>query len=219
MENHLFTEDFAKRFKKSYAYKMGGSQTIVLPNGQRFTFNDRQYYSGRGAKYNSSIRHDNRGDVIVTEAQVADAIKEELERAEKIKQLELEELAYNNRVEEARKNGIYGIAHYEYGDFIELSIQEKANNIFDATRLAATLKISIEDAELLKSNGKTYVFAESEDGNIYELYHPSLSCNSLSICVSIATPERIAEFNSQEWQSAPYAALLGQTSKTNHFVC
>ncbi len=38
-------------FKQTYSYKMGGTQTVVLPNGQGKYFDDRALYSGRGAKY------------------------------------------------------------------------------------------------------------------------------------------------------------------------
>lgn len=30
-------------FKKSYSYKMGGTQTVVLPNGKSRSFDDREY--------------------------------------------------------------------------------------------------------------------------------------------------------------------------------
>jgi hypothetical protein len=91
---------------------------------------------------------------------------------------------------------------------------------FNFEKLAKTLKISIKDAELLQSEGKTYVFAQSEDGNVYELYHGCLFDGKIeTVYVGIATPERIAEFKPSQWQSAPYAGLVGQTSNNNHFVC
>lgn len=114
----------------------------------------------------------------------------------------------------------YNLTPCEYGgSYVELSEEESRMRIFDAKRLSVTLRILESDAELLKSTGKTYVFAKSSDGLIYELYHPSLSCNRLSIHVSIATPDRISEFDSADWQAAPFAPLVGQTKKSNHFVC
>ena len=213
------TSDFAARFKQSYSYKMGGTQTIVMPDGQRFYFDDRQYYNGRGAKYNSSIRHDMIGDVVITQERV-DAVMLQMAANE---QRRLDMIAENNASEErivlAKKSGVYSINECESGRYIELSEDESEHRYFDAARLASTLGITVEDASLLKSRGKTYVFAKSQDGNIYELYHASLSCNPLNIWISIATPERVAEFNPEKWQSAPYAAALGQTIKPNHFVC
>lgn len=198
---------------------MGGTQTIVFPDGQRFEFDDREYYSGRGAKYNSSIKHDLKGDIIVSESELKEALKAERERAKRIKQIEREQKAKTKRITEAKNKGVYSLKTYDYGTFVELSQEESTGRYFDADRLAATLRISKSDALLLNSEGKTYVFAKSADGNTYELYHSDLSCNNLSISVEVATPERIAKFIPTEWQSAPFARLVGQTSNDNHFVC
>lgn len=66
MKNSEKFEKAFNYFKKSYAYKMGGTQTVVLPNGKSKSFDDRQYYSGRGAKYNNSVKHDALGIVKVS---------------------------------------------------------------------------------------------------------------------------------------------------------
>lgn len=214
-----FTIEFAKQFKLPYSYKMGGTQTVVMPNGERFEFNDKETYSGRGAKYNSSINYHIIGDIVVSKKQVSAAIKIQKEREKRIKIVQKENKAEIKRIENAKKAGIYSVKLSEYGNYIELSQEEIYGNFFDEKRLAETLKISIEDADLLNSEGKTYVFAKSEDGNTYELYHPSLQCNHLSISFNIATAERIAKFKPENWQSAPYADMVGQSSKNNHFVC
>jgi hypothetical protein len=211
---NTLTRDFAKAFKKSYTCKMGGVQTIIFPNGQKFVFDDREYYSGRGVKYNSSIRHDN-FEVVVTIKELKTRITLEKERQKRYKENEKLQKAYNKRTAEALKSGIYLIEN----GYVALTGDEKGNCIFDAKRLAKTLKISIKDAELLNSEGKTYVFAKSEDGNTYELFHPSLDCNPLSIHVSVSSTERMFQFDHAKWASAPYAELVGQTENTNHFVC
>ncbi len=127
--------------------------------------------------------------------------------------------ATNERIAAAAKAGVYSIKKEEYGTFVELSDEEIYGRYFDAKRLSTTLDISIEDAEMLNSKGKTYVFAKTEAGSTIELYHADLSCNYLSISISEASPERVAEFEPKDWQSAPYAHLVGQTSAANHFVC
>ena len=38
-------------FKQSYSYKMGGTQTVCLPNGKTQYFDDREYYNGRNIIY------------------------------------------------------------------------------------------------------------------------------------------------------------------------
>jgi hypothetical protein len=216
LKNLAITEELAVYFKQSYSVKMGGTQTVVFPNGESFYFNDKEYYSGRGAKYNSSIRHQNLGDVLVSKEELKDYVARLNEIAKIKKENAKTKKAMELRIKQAKKDGIYFIKE---NGFVELEEKEWYNRTFDAKRLANTLKISEADAELLYSEGKTYVLAKSEDGNTYELYHSDLSCNHLAIHVSIATPEIIAEFKPQEWQNAPFAHLVGQTNNNNHFVC
>lgn len=202
-------------------YKMGDLITLTVGDNV-VTHDTREYYSGRGAKYNSSIKH-GKIDVVMTEKELNKAYKPIAARIREQKQSV--RLHIKNKKEKAARvllaanEGVYNLVTSEYGTFVELSDKESEGKYFDTERLAKTLKISVADAELLNSHGKTYVFAKSEDGNTYELYHSSLSCNPLNISVSIAKPERIAEFIPDEWQSAPYAGFLGQTTKANHFVC
>jgi len=80
-----YTTEFAAKFKQNYAYKMGGSQTIQLPNGQQFEFNDKEYYGGRGGKYNTGIKHDNKGLIVITRKQLSAVLKAERERKARIK--------------------------------------------------------------------------------------------------------------------------------------
>jgi len=204
-------------FKRSYAFKMGGTQTVILPSGKSKFFDDREYYSGRGAKYNDSIKHDIIGDVRVSLKEYSAFLKELKEREQRQLNLQKEAEEKRARIKQAKEAGIYNFepdSHY-----LELSEDEIVNNYFDAKRLAKTLGISIEDASLLSSEGKTYVFAKSADGKTYQLYHPDLSCNELSINVSIASPERIAKFKHEDWVKAPFAHLVGQSENKNHFVC
>lgn len=221
MKNSEKTEQAFSYFKKSYSYKMGGTQTVILPNGKSKQFDDREYYAGRGAKYNRSIKHDEIGNVRITRKEYSAFLKM-LKVREESKTINLRKAAEKAaRIENAKSKNIYSleVAGPDGGYYVELSDDEIYNHHFDAKRLSRTLKISVEDALLLNSTGKTYVFAKSTDGKTYRLYHSSLDCNNLSIHVSIASPEQIAEFNHEEWASAPYAELLGQTDKKNHFVC
>lgn len=218
MRNLEITIDTAKFFKRSYSCKMGGTQTIVFPGGETFDFDDRDYYSGRGAKYNSSIRHDSI-NVIVTVSELKAYEKRLRDQDKAIKLRAKEQAAYNKMVADAAKAGVYSLNYTEGMDWVNLSREESEGRYFDEKRLAATFKISVEDAQLLNSKGKTYVFAKSEDGNTYMFYHASLDWNSLAISFKIATPELMSRFDHKEWASAPYADLLGQTDNKNHFVC
>jgi len=221
----VITLEIAKNFKLPYNKKMGGTQTIVMPDGQRFYFDDRDYYKGRGASYNSASMHDYKGEIIVTQDELEIMIEslEERERLNKAirEQREKEATEKKQRMETAEKQGKYSIMRYDYGTFVELSDEEIFNKTFDAQRLANTLNISVHDAELLKSEGKTYVYAETTDGNIIELYHSDLCLNSLSISVNFKAKEIFNQKLSEResWVNAPFAKEVGQTESLNHFVC
>lgn len=220
-----YTSTFASQFKMPYAKKMGGTQTIVMPDGERFYFDDRDYYKGKGAKYNNDNMHHYIGEVIVTQEQ-ADLLELELEEQRKRNEAirierEREAEEKRQRLESAKKAGIYNIVRYDYGTFVELSDEERLSRTFDAQRLANTLNISESDCELLKSEGKTYVYATTKDGNIIELYHSDLSMNHLSISVNYKGEslfnKKLSERES--WVNAPFAKEVGQTEHLNHFVC
>jgi hypothetical protein len=208
-------------FKKPYDYKMGGTQTVVLPNGKSKEFDDRSYYSGLGAKYNSGIRHDIKGEVNVSRKQYSEFLKMLKERELIITENQRRLNDRNFRIESAKSKGIYSVDGdlTDGGVYIELSNEEVATNTFDSKRLANTLDISIEDVELLKSKGKTYVFARTYYGETVRLYHASLDCNDLSIHVEKVSQKEVDKFNHDEWLNAPFSKKLGQTNNKNHFVC
>lgn len=215
INNLPVTEELAKKFKKSYSYKMGGKQTIKFPCGTKFEFDDREFYSGRGSKFNNTIKHQDLGIIEVTKKELRAYVQELNAREKSRKEALKKEKEKNSRILKAEKEGIYTI---DSEGFLELSDKEIFGKTFDANRLANTLKISVEDAELLKSIGKTYVFAKS-DGKIYQLYHSSLTAgNNLNIHIKNIEIEKVLEFQ-KEWVHGAYAHLEGQTNKENHFVC
>lgn len=218
MKNTERYERAFRNFKKAYACKMGGTQTVILPNGKSRHYDDRKYYEGRGAKYNKSIRHDIIGEVRVSRKAYSEFVKwlRDME-ASRVAMLEERKL----RAEKTAKAMAMGFYDISESGWVELSEQEMEGKYFDADRLAATLGISEEDARLLKSTGKTYVFAKSNDGNTYLLYHPSLQCNGLNISVEVASKEMVESFTNERenWNNAPYAFEVGQTDRENHFVC
>lgn len=211
------TEAQAKQFKRRYSYKMGGKQTLTFPNGQRFEFNDKEYYSGRGAKYNASIRHEDLGEIKISKKEVSVFFKAERERVAQVREALKERKAREKKYAEAKKQGLYAIE----GAFVLLSDEEATSRGFDAERLANTLGISVEDANLLYSVGKTYVYARQSNGNIIELYHPDLSCNYLSISIDFDANEKFAakQKDRDSWVNAPFAGLVGQSDNINHYVC
>lgn len=208
-------------FKKEYNYKMGGEQTVILPNGKEKYFDDRKYYQGRGEKYNDTIKHD-KFVVKVSKKEYTAFLKQLKEKEIAKAKYKEEKKLKESRILQANKEGIYSIICTENGStYIELSDKEIFDKIFDEKRLAKTLNIKVEDAILLKSIGKTYVFAKVNNSNkILELYHSDLSCNNLSIHFSEINEERMKEFNHEKWLNAPYARTLGMSNENkNHFVC
>lgn len=210
-----FTEQFAKTFKRPYAYKMGGTQIVVMPNGQEFKFDDREYYRGRGAKYNASIRHDDKGRIVIPQSEVTAQLRLEREYKKRCQEAARLRAEAEKRYKANKAAGVYGLTD----GIIELSPEESYKHTFDPERLAKTLDISVGDARLLFSTGKTYVFAKTSDGRTLELYHADLECNSLSIFVEEVTPEHVATFNHDKWAAAPYSEEVGMTDAPNHFVC
>lgn len=100
-------------FKNSYSCKMGGTQTVSLPNGKEKHFDDREYYSGRGAKYNSSIRHDEKGLIKVSRKEYSDFLKILKERDLKMKQAVILRAENVKRYEKLKSQGLYGIKNEE----------------------------------------------------------------------------------------------------------
>lgn len=217
-------EQYASTLKSKYSMGETIDISVKLKDGSVISFqkDNRRYYEGRGAKYNKNIKH---GEIIETltlsefnkkYSEIFGTPKQIAERNKARAVYKKEQKEKRNRIVEAEKSDIYSIKD----NYVELSDAEYYGRSFDAERLAKTLDISVEDALLLNSQGKTYVFAKQKStGKILELYHPSLDCNELSIYVGEATPERLKEFNHKEWANAPFAGLVGQTSNENHFVC
>ena len=204
-----------------YFYKMGGTKTLIVDNKQVLFLEQKDIYRGRGNKYNTSIRYDEQTYNITSEQleEYKKLIgKKKYEEQKRLVLINKEFKQKQKRIFEADKKGVYSI----YNNIIELSESEQEFNTFNPSKLAETLNINISDALLLKSSGKTYVFAKKLDNSeIIELYHADLSCNPLNIHVSKPTEERIKEFkeNHSTWLNAPYSHLLGQTENKNHFVC
>ena len=121
MKRTQLTESAFSFFKKSYAAKMGGTQTVVLPNGKSKSFDDRNYYSGRGAKYNNSINHSILGEVKVSKKEYSEFLKFMKERENVAKARLLAQKEKEARVQKAKENGIYSIeASHSGGFYVEL---------------------------------------------------------------------------------------------------
>lgn len=220
MKSIIITEETAKKFKVTYSKKMNGTQKVEFFNGQIFEFNDKEFYTGRGSKYNNSSMHEHI-NVFVTKKMYNDYLKEQRETKKRISLIFKERKERDLRVKQAEKDGIYSLTTNENGTtFVELSNNEQDKCYYNPERLAKTLNISVDDAKLLFSRGKTYVFAKVIDSEeVILLYHPSLFCNRLSISIDKNQNEKFKEFTKENWFNAPFAEEVGNTFKENHFVC
>lgn len=216
MKNTVKFERAFNYFKKEYTYKMGGTQEVVLPNGKSKSFDDREYYSGRGSKYNKSINHDALGIVKVSRKEYSEFLRILKNRLE-LKTLRIEEQQKEvEKVKIADEKGVYNI---DDNGYISLTDNERDSRIFNAEKLSKTLGISVDDALLLNSSGKTYVFAKQTAGKkTFQLYHASY-CNDLSIHVEEVSDKDVTDFKESWGDHGQFAGMLGQTNFKNHFVC
>ena len=54
---------------------MGGTQTVVIEGLGEYYFDDRDYYSGRGKKYNNDSIHEHLGNILITKTEFDDRVK------------------------------------------------------------------------------------------------------------------------------------------------
>lgn len=54
---------------------MGGTQTVVIEGLGEYYFDDRDYYSGRGKKYNNDFIHEHLGNIQVTKAEFDERVQ------------------------------------------------------------------------------------------------------------------------------------------------
>jgi hypothetical protein len=122
----------------------------------------------------------------------------------------------------ADKLGVYPVAIDSWALHIALPTNECRGRYFDANKLANTLMLQPEEVELLKSEGKTYLFKTNALGYRIQLFHADLSCNDLHIAVifeNIEEKEKKFKENKDKWLNAPYARKLGQSDDPDHYVC
>lgn len=74
-ESILFYQEHPECFKHSYSKRMGGTQTVVIEGLGEYYFDDRDYYSGRGKKYNNDFIHEHLGNIQVTKAEFDERVQ------------------------------------------------------------------------------------------------------------------------------------------------
>jgi hypothetical protein len=203
----FYTENAATYFAVSFNKKMGGTQTITFEDNfiEEIKIDKREYYQGRGAKYNSASMHEHI-NVFISKAYFEEKVNYRAKsffNRQKEEQLKKKEL-----IQFCQKNGLNEKNYTEKsscGIYFDRSKQKEVE---------AELNVDLSD--FFAANGKTYFFAESRIG-LVQFYHN----NRQSYSFDFTTEERRNEFyaNRESWVSAPYAYLVGQTNNQNLFVC
>lgn len=186
---------------------MGGTQTITFEDDflPSIELDKREYYTGRGAKYNSNSMHEHI-DVFVTKKAFDSKVKiraNEIFTYEKT-QAEAKKVLKNFCKENDLNIKNYS-AFYNGTAFFEDDKKSEIEN-----------ELNIDLTEFFNAGGKTYFFAETKLG-LLMFYHN----HRQSYSFEIVTEEKRQEFanNRESWVNAPYASEVGQTENENLYVC
>jgi hypothetical protein len=203
----FYTANAATYFAASFNKKMAGTQVIRFEGDflPQVKIDKREYYSGRGAKYNTCSMHEHI-DVCILRSVFDEKVNS---RAKMLFERQKENIRANKQIKYFCKVHKLNASNYNgsgisglYFSFSKKSEIEK--------------ELGIDLTEFFNATGKTYFFAESKIGLLL-FYHN----HRQSYSFSIVTEEKRAEFSSnrKSWVSAPYAGVLGQTENIDLYVC
>lgn len=203
----FYTENAATYFTASFNKKMGGTQTITFEDNfiPEIKVDKRDYYQGRGAKYNSASMHEHI-NVFISKAAFNEKVNNrakmlfERQKEENTRRMELRQFC--------QKHGLNAKNYTQKGSCgIYFSPENKS---------AIELELNVNITDFLNASGKTYFFAESKIGLIC-FYHN----HRQSYSFDFATEEEKNKFDTdrERWITAPYSYLVGQTNNKNLFVC
>jgi hypothetical protein len=199
-------------FKEGYSKKMGGTQKIVFENDflPSISFDDREYYQGRGKKYNSSSMHQHI-DVYVSKHEFETRIKTEAKASfKRMKEFKKEEIVRKNNFKKLCTELGVEKSNYTSAYGNELYFEPK-----NASKIEIELEVDID--AFMESTGKTYFFANSPKLGLLMFYHNHRQSFSFSKC----DEEYLNEFKKDRnsWVNARYAHLLGDVTNENLYVC
>lgn len=185
----FYTENPGVYFSKSFNKKMGGTQTITFEDDflPSIELDKREYYTGRGAKYNSNSMHEHI-DVFVTKSEFEEKVNH---RAKSIfDKLKAEKEMKKNVVAFCKENNLNAKNYSSiYDGFIHFDFEN---------RKAVELELNVDLTAFFDSGYKTYFFAESKIGLVrfYHNHHQSYGFEKV-------TEEQKDKFHN-DWHSVPY---------------
>lgn len=203
----FYTENAGAYFSKSFNKKMGGTQTIKFEDDflPTIELDQREYYTGRGAKYNSNSMHEHI-DVFVTKKDFDAKVKL---RASEIFNFEKTQAEAKKVLKNFCKENDLNLTNY--------SAFYNGTAFFDADKKSEIEReLNIDLSEFFDANGKTYFFAETKLG-LLMFYHN----HRQSYSYEVVSEEKRQEFLNERdsWVNAPYASEVGQTDNINLYVC
>jgi len=170
---NLSNETVLNSVSTSFAYKMGGVRKLVVDGQIIFTQDLREYYTGRGSKYNSSIKHDNQ--IYNFTSKEFNAIKKELAQKEIERQKRVKANLKQKKIDQKfqNKNGFI-LCKRENGEVCAYDFN--FNLKINVDLLAKELNVDVDSVlEFLESKdweGKVYLKTKTD----LTLYRPAL-CN------------------------------------------
>ena len=203
----FYTEKASDYFSKSFTKKMGGTQKITFEDDflPAIELDKREFYTGRGGKYNSTSMHEHI-EVFVTKSEFEEKVNS---RAKMFFERQKEE---KNKANELIKFcSSFGLNSKLFSGISENFL------FFEKSKKSEIEKeLNIDLSEFFATSGKTYFFAESNIGLLmfYHNHHQSYGFEKVS-------EEKRQEFlNEREsWVNAPFAKEVGQTDNKDLFVC
>lgn len=164
-------------------YKMGGKFILYITNSgkvvETIEVDNRTFYGGRGAKYNTTIKHD-----LIVEEITMNRFKLFVKKEKKDKREHSERMLERNRLEEeknqggfyaeTRKDGEFSL--YDFKDFSEENFDKAAKFLSEKTGKTITKEHIQNNHEGWLRDFKTYTKIDDE----YSLFCPC-GCNSFGI--------------------------------------
>ena len=203
----FFTERAADFFSKSFSKKMGGTQKITFEDDflPAIELDEREFYAGRGGKYNSTSMHEHI-NVFVTKSEFEEKVNI---RAKMFFERQKEDKNKSNEL-------IKFCASFGLNSKLFSSVSENYLFFEKSKKSEIEKELNIDLSEFFATSGKTYFFAESNIGLLmfYHNHHQSYGFEKVS-------EEKRQEFLNERkgWVNAPFAKEVGQTDNKYLFVC
>lgn len=204
----FYSENAATYFAPSFSKKMGGTATITFEDDflSSIKIDKREYYIGRGSKYNSNSMHEHI-DLFVSKKEFNERVAS---RGKRLFDYEKEKNEKRrNLIKFCKLNGITSKLYSEFSETMGVFFDEKFQKEIEK-------ELGVDLTDFFESKGKTYYFANSKIGRLefFHNHHQSFSFKFVS-----EEYENKFKKDRDSWVNARYAYLLGNIYNPNLYVC